>query len=117
MAEISFTATKTIEQAVRDKIKRVLLHEFLGQSTDETIKRTKSSTIPELKSKGNKIRYEVNNDILEKIDDAINFIEKGHIEKCQQKLKEGKPLILTQQKLIRIANLTTWLLIRRTRSN
>ena len=83
MAEISFTATKSIEQAVRDKIKRVPPHEFLDQSTDETIKRTKSSTIPELKSKGNKIRHEAKNDILEKIDDAINSIEKGHIEKRQ----------------------------------
>ena len=60
--------------------------------------RIKSSTIPESRSKGNKIRYEANNNILEKIDDAINAIEKEYIERCQEKLKEGKALILKQQK-------------------
>ena len=73
IAEISSTATKTIEQAVRDSLKRALPQEFLDKTTDETIKRIKSSTIPEFKSKSNKIRYEANNNILEKIDDAINF--------------------------------------------
>ena len=34
----------------------------------------------------------------------MNAIEKGHIERCQERLKEGKALILKQQKLIRIAD-------------
>ena len=72
IAEISSTATKTVEQAVRDSLKRVLPQEFLDKTTDETIKRIKSSTIPEFKSKGKKIRYEANNNILEKINDAID---------------------------------------------
>ena len=42
--------------------------------------------------------------ILKKINDANNSIEKGHIERCQEKLQEGKALVLKQQKLIRIAN-------------
>ena len=46
IAEISATATKTIEQAVRDSLKRALPQEFLDKTTDETIKRIKSSTIP-----------------------------------------------------------------------
>ena len=103
IAEISSNATKNIEQAVRDSLKRALPQEFLDKTTDETIKRIKSSTIPEFKSKGNKIRYEANNNILEKIDDAINSIKKRHIERCQEKLKESKALILKQQKSIRIA--------------
>ena len=102
--EISSTATKAIEQAVRDSLKRALTQEFLDKITDETIKLIKSSAIPEFKSKGNKVRYEVNNNILKNIDDAINSIEKGHIERCLEKLKEGKALILKQQKLIRIAD-------------
>ena len=81
IAEISATATKTVEQAVRDSLKRALPQEFLDKTTDETIKRIKSSTTPEFKSKGNKIRYEANNNILEKIDDAMNAIEKGHMER------------------------------------
>ena len=104
IAEISATATKTIEQAVRDSLKRALPQEFLDKTTDETIKRIKSSTIPEFKSKSKKIRYEANNNILEKIDDAMNAIEKGHIERCQERLKEGEALIHKQQKLIRMAD-------------
>ena len=65
-----------------------------------TIKRNKSSTISEFKSKGNKIRYEANSNILEKIDDAINSIQKGNINRWEQKLDEGKALILIQQKLV-----------------
>ena len=102
IAEISSTVTNAIEEAVRDSLKRALSQEFLDKTTDETIKPIKSSTIPEFKRKGNKIRYEANNNNLEKIDDAINSIEKAHIERCQKKLKEGKALILKQQKLIMI---------------
>ena len=136
IAEISSNATKNIEQAVRDSLKRALPQEFPDKATYETIKRmkqkqwNKSFTIPEFKSKGNKIRYEANNNILEKIDDAINSIKKRHIERCQEKLKESKALILKQQKSIRIAvgrrmdgkswnvtYLTTWLPIQSTRNN
>ena len=49
IAEISSTATKTIEQAVRDSLKRALPQEFCDKTTNETIKRIKSSTIPEFK--------------------------------------------------------------------
>ena len=104
IAKISSTATKTTEQAVRDSLKKALPQECLDKTTNnKTIKRIKSSTIPEFKSKGTKIRYEANNSVLEKIDDAVNSIEKGHTERCQEKLKEGKAVFLKQQKLIRIA--------------
>ena len=103
IAEISSTATKNIEQAVRDTLERALPQEFPDKTTDETMKRIKRSTSL-FKSKDNKTRYEANNNILEKIDDAINSIEKGHIEICQEKLTEGKALILKQQKIIRIAD-------------
>ena len=69
---------------------------FLDKTTDEKIKQIKSSTIPEFKRKGNKIRYEMDNNILEKIDDAVNYIEKEQIERCPEKLKEA--LILKQKK-------------------
>ena len=104
IAEISSTTTKTAEEAVRDSLKRDLPKEFLDKTTDETIKWIKSSTIPEFKSKGNKIRYKANNNILKKIDDAVNAIEKGHNERCQERLKEGKALIPKLQKLIRIVD-------------
>ena len=81
IAEISSTPTNNTEQAVRDSLKRALPQEFLDKTNVGTIKLIKSSTIPESKSKGNKIRYEVNNNILEKFDDAINSIVKGHIKR------------------------------------
>ena len=55
IAEISSTAAKTIEQGVRDSLKIALPQELFDKTTDETIKRAKSSTNPEFKSKGNKI--------------------------------------------------------------
>ena len=102
IAEIAPTAVKTIEQTVRESLKRALTEDFVDKTTDETVKRMKSSTVPEFKDKGNKIRYEANN--IEKIDEAVSAIEKGKIEKCQEKLVEGKKIILKQQKLLRIAD-------------
>ena len=55
--------------------------------------------------KGNKVRYEANDNIMEKIDKAIRAIEKGKIERCQKKLAEGKKIFLKQQKLLRIADM------------
>ena len=82
IAEINSTAIKTIENTVKGSLERVPPKEFLNKTTDKTIKRIKRSTISEFKSKDNKILYETNNNILEKIDDPINSIEKGHIERC-----------------------------------
>ena len=41
---------------------------------------------------------------MEKINEAVSAIEKGKIKRCQQKLAEGKKIILKQQKLLRIAD-------------
>ena len=41
---------------------------------------------------------------MEKIDEAISAIEKGKIERCQEKLAESKKIIFKQQKLLRIAD-------------
>ena len=92
--ETSSTSTKTIEHAVRDSLKTALPQEFLDKTTYDTRKRIESSTIREFKSKGNKIRYEANSNILEKMDDAINAIKKAHTSRCQEKLKEGKDRVL-----------------------
>ena len=59
---------------------RALPEEFVVKTTEEAVKRIKSSTVPEFKNKGNKIRYEANNSIMEKIDEATSAIEKGKIE-------------------------------------
>ena len=41
---------------------------------------------------------------MEKIGEVISAIEKGKIERYQEKLAEGKNSILKQQKLLRIAD-------------
>ena len=80
-------------------MKRTLPEDFVETTTDEAVKRIKSSTVPEFKNKGNKIRYEANNSIMEKIDEAISAIEKGKIERCQEKLAEDNKITLKQEKL------------------
>ena len=64
IAEISSTATKTNEKGVRDSLKIALPQQLFDKTTEETIKRTKNPTIPEVKIKGNKICYAANKNIL-----------------------------------------------------
>ena len=85
-------------------MKRALPQEFLDKTTDEAVKRLRSSSITEFKAKGEKIRSEANSEILEKINQAIRSIEKANMEKCQELMRDGKKLLLKQQKLIRIAD-------------
>ena len=66
IAEITTTAVKTIEQTVRESLKRTILEDFVDKTTDEAVKRIKSSTVPEFNNKGSKIRYEANNSIMDK---------------------------------------------------
>ena len=100
--------TKSLQRLLPPRLKqsskRALLEDFVDKTTDEAVKRMKSSTVSEFENKGNKIRYEANNSIMGKVDEAISVIEKGKIERCQEKLAEGKKIILKQQKLLRIAD-------------
>ena len=80
MAEITATTVKTIEQTVRESLKRALPEDFVDKTTGEAVKRIKTSTVPEFKNKGNKIRYEANNSIMKKTEEEISAIEKGEIE-------------------------------------
>ena len=93
IAEITATTVKTIEQTVRESLKRALPEDLVDKTTVEAVKRIKSSTVPEFKNKGNKNRYEANNSIMEKIDKASAF-KKGKIDRCQEKLAEGKKITL-----------------------
>ena len=56
----------------------------LHETTDEIAKHLKSSIIPEFEAKDNKICFESNNKILEKINNQEIFsVEKGNVGKCQ----------------------------------
>ena len=77
VAEIIATAVKKNSADRRESLKRVPPEYFVGKITGEAVEQIKSSTVLDLKTKGNKIRYEANNSIMEKIDKAISEIEKG----------------------------------------
>ena len=66
IAEITITAVKTIVQTVRETLKRTIPEDFVNKTTDEAVKRFKSSTVPEFNNKGNKIRYEGNSSTMGK---------------------------------------------------
>ena len=66
IAEITITAVKTIVQTVRETLKRTIPEDFVNKTTDEAVKRFKSSTVPEFDNKGNKIRYEGNSSTMGK---------------------------------------------------
>ena len=104
IAEVTGTAVKIIVQTVKRSLKKTLPEDFVDKKTDEGVKRIKSSAVPKLKNKGNKIRHKANNSIMEKIDEAISATEKVKVERCQEKLTEGKRIILKLQKLLRITD-------------
>ena len=98
IAEVTATAVKIIEQIKRESLKRTLPEDFVDKTTEEEVKQITSSTVPEFKNKRNKIKFEANSSIMEKIDEVISAIKNGKIERCQE-LAEGKKL-----KLLRIAD-------------
>ena len=94
ITKISSTATKNIEQAVRDSLKRVLPQEFLDKTTDETIKWIKGSTIPEFKSKGNKICYKANKKFSKKLMMLTIPLKKDTSRDAKKNCRKVRPLFL-----------------------
>ena len=82
-----------MENTIKQSLKRALTQEFLEKTTDEAVKRLRSSIIPEFKAEVSKICFEANNEILEKINQAISSTENGTVEKFQETLENGKKLI------------------------
>ena len=74
---------KTIQQTVRESLKRALLEDFVDKMAGKAVKRIKSFTVPECKNKGNKIKYKTDN---------------------KKRKSKGKKIIIKQQKLLRIAD-------------
>ena len=86
------------EVTIKEAIKRALDR----KSVTSTSKKYKKD--PDFKREGNKKRYEVNDEILEKIEGAVEAIDNKELAKAKEDLESGKKLILKQQKLIRIAD-------------
>ena len=87
------------EQSIQDAVKRAL-----ERQSKEKGKNKKQRKDPELKAKGNKIRYEVNEQIIEKIEMGIEAMDSKEIEEAKAEFNAGKDILLQQQKLIRLAD-------------
>jgi hypothetical protein len=73
-------------------------------SSDIRSMKRKLTGLPDLQGKGNKKRYQDNEDIMVKIEDATEAIGESNLVAAGEALAEGKRLLDRQQKLIRIAD-------------
>lgn len=73
---------------MRGRLKGALPQELIYKTTDEPVKRLKSLSISEFKKKGCKIRFETSNNVMEKIDETRNAIERINVGKCQKNYKK-----------------------------
>ena len=80
------------------------LKDAINNSTDIKQLKRKSRTLPEFNKKGNKLRYETNDEILEKIEESLEAIGSNRLQDAHESLTQGKNLMLKQQKLIRLAD-------------
>ena len=94
LKEVTERADLQIETAV----KRALEAHDLQSSSKKAKKE------PELKRDGNKLRYKVNEEILEKVEDAMKAIDRNDLEAAKTSLEGGKKILTKQQKLICLAD-------------
>ena len=73
---------------MRGRLKGALPQELIYKTTDEPVKRLKSLSISEFKKKECKIRFETSNNVMEKIDETINAIERVNVGKSQKNYKK-----------------------------
>ena len=85
------------EMTIKEAVKRALEK---GWPSASAAKKQKA----EFEAKGNKMRYEVNEDIIEKIDVSIRAIDEKEYETAKKEMEAGKAILTKQQKLIRIAD-------------
>ena len=81
-------ASESAEKQIAEAVKRAL-----EDQTATTVETKKKKEEPEFKSKGNKIRYEKNEEILEKIEAAVRAIDKKELEAAKKYIGEGKSIV------------------------
>ena len=94
---------KQVEAETTSKIQAAVKRAMERQSTS-TATSKKPKKDPEFKSKGNKKRYEVNDEVISQIEGAIDDIGRNEVDQAKEKLEAGKKTLLKQQKLIRLAD-------------
>ena len=111
-AEITAAVKRQIAQSNKDLMKRV--EERQESTISEAIKRAlaacsestskKQKPDPTFKAQGNKVRYEANEEIKDKIAQAVKAIDSKDLEVAKAALEQGTKLVDKQQKLIRLAD-------------
>ena len=94
------TMMKAFEDKAEDNMKKAVKRALEKQEGSGPSKILKS----DWKSKGNKIRYEVNEDIMKKVVAAIDAIDSKDLELAKTEMEAGKKILKKQQKLIRMAD-------------
>ena len=97
------TMIKTLEEKTETRIQDAVKRALEVQETEEAT-RKKAKKEPDFKSKGNKLRYEVNEEIKKSIEKALKAIERKDYEPAKAALEAGMKIVDKQQKLIRIAD-------------
>ena len=96
-----------IQTAMQDTLASTLgtaVSTALAKCSDINRLKRKNKQPKEFKRKGNQLRYEANEEVLEKLEDAMDLVESKGYEDATATLEEGKKLILKQQKHIKIAD-------------
>ena len=97
-ADIVEEVKKDVLPAIEAAVKRAM-----GQSSSQDKKRQKRH-LHEFKIKGNQKRYHSNEEVIEKIEEAIAAVDSQELEEAKAALNSGMKLMLYQQKLIKIAD-------------
>ena len=95
LKEVKERSDKQIETAV----KRALDERDVQQSSSKKAKKER-----DFKREANKIRYRVNEDIIEKIEEGIKAIDREDLSAAKTAMEEGKKILTKQQKLICLAD-------------
>ena len=80
------------------------LNNALSKSTEINRLKNKVKRPTEFKRKGNEKRFKANEDVLEKLEDVMDLVQAKSYEDAENALQEGKKLVETQQKHIKIAD-------------
>ena len=94
---------KQMEDKAQDTIKEAIKR-ALEKKGGQGSSKKKQKKEPEFKQKGNKIRYEVNEEIMEKLEAAKEAIEEKDLDTATKEIESGMEFVKKQQKLIRMAD-------------
>ena len=95
MKQMEDKAQDTINEAIKRALEK---KEGQGSS------KKKQKKEPDFKQKGNKIRYEINEEIMEKLEAAKEAIEEKDLDTATKEIESGMDIVRKQRKLIRVAD-------------